>query len=75
MKHKFMWFLFQDVLSFTAMNIPEQPDYLLLQSMVKVFSLFKSQLQLDSYEVTGVWIWCNRCNKTVNCQFFETMLI
>ena len=51
-----MWFLFQYVLSHTANIIPEQPDYPLLQAMLRVFVLFKVKVKLDNYEVTGVLI-------------------
>ena len=43
--------------------------------MLKVFNFFKFQFQFDNYEVTGVWIQCNRCNKTSTCQFYLKMLI
>ena len=37
--------------------INEQPDYPLIQSMVRFFSLFKVKVQFDNDEVTGAWIW------------------
>ena len=49
--------LLQDVLIYTANNITEQPDYPLIQSMVRFFSLFKVKVQFDNDEVIGAWIW------------------
>ena len=70
-----LWLLFHDVLSFTAKNIPEKSDFPLLQSMIKVFYLFRVQHQFDNDEVTGVLIQCNICNKTVTCKFSKTVTI
>ena len=67
--------LFQDFLSFMANNITEQPDYLPLKSIPRVFSLLKVQFQFYNDEVTDIFFQCNCCNKTVTCQFSETMLI
>ena len=43
--------------------------------MLKIFSLLKVRFQFDNDDSTVVWIQCNSCNKTITCQFFETILI
>ena len=43
--------------------------------MIKVFYLSKVQYKFESNEVTGVWIQCNHCNKTVACNLSETVTI
>ena len=47
-KQDFMWFLFQDVLSFTAKNIPEYSDHKLLQSMLEGFFV---------QSLISIWQW------------------
>ena len=47
-----MWFLFQEILTFTGHNFIPQSDDPLLQSMLKVFSLFKIQVQFDGEELS-----------------------
>ena len=62
-KKEFLWFLFQDNLSFTAKNMPEHSDYPLRQSIIKVFYLFKVQFKFDNDDVTGVFIQFNISTK------------
>ena len=50
-------------------------EFTLLQSMIKVFYLFKVQWQFEKDDITGVWIQCNNWNKTVTCQWSETVTI
>ena len=57
-----MWFLFQEILKFTVNNVITQSDYPLLQSMLKVYFLFKLQVQFDGDELSEVWIQCTCCN-------------
>ena len=38
-------------LTFTGNNVKPKSDYPLLQSMLKLFSLFKIQVQLDGDEI------------------------
>ena len=56
-------------------NKPDNFDYKLLQSIINVFYLFIVQFQFEKYEVTHVFIQRNRSNKTVTCQFYETVKI
>ena len=55
--------------------MPDKSYYLLLQSMLKVISFFGVQFQFDKNGVTYLCIKCNRFNKTVTCQFSETVTI
>ena len=50
-------------LTFMGNNPIPKSYYLLLQSMLKVFSLFNLQAQFDGDEMSEVWIQCTCCNK------------
>ena len=66
-----MWFLFQDILTFTGNNVILQSDHPLLQSMIKLFSLFKIQVKFDDDELSEVWIQCTCCKKIINLQISD----
>ena len=70
-----MWFLFQDVLSYTESNMINQSNRFILQSILKVFSFFMVQYQYEYNEVTGVWIQCTNCKKLTPCPVYETVTI
>ena len=55
-KHEFMWFLFQEILTFTVNNVNPQSDYQLFLSMLKVFSMFELQVQCYGDELSEVCI-------------------
>ena len=57
--HEFMWFLFQDILSYTANNMINHSNNPILQSIIKVFSFFMVQYQYEYDEVIGMCIQCN----------------
>ena len=57
--HDFMWFLFQDVLSYTENNMINHSNNPILQSIMKVFSFFMVQHQYEYDEVIGMSIQCN----------------
>ena len=44
-KHEFMWFVFQEILTFMRNDVNPQSDYLLFQSITTVFYLFKIKVQ------------------------------
>ena len=62
-------------LSFTANNIPELSDFMLFQSMFKVFYFFQVQFKFYNDEVTEIFIEFNSCNKTVTWECSETVAI
>ena len=70
-----MCFLFQNVLSFKAKNIPENSYYPLLKSIIKVFSFFIVQFEFSKYEATKVLIQCNNFSKSENFELYETVTI
>ena len=53
--------LFQEILTLTGNNVITQSYYPLLQSMVRVFSLFKLKVQFDGDELSEVWIQYTCC--------------
>ena len=57
--HDFMWFLFQDVLSYTENNMINHSNNPILQSILKVFYFFMVQYQYEHNELIGVFIQCN----------------
>ena len=46
--------LFQDIFGYTENSMPDHADFPPLQSIMKVFSLFKDQYQFENHEVKGV---------------------
>ena len=66
-----MWFLFQDILTFTGNNVEPQYDYPLLQPMIKVFYLFKIQFKFDGDEVLEVFIELSLCNRIASFQIYD----
>ena len=63
-KHEFVWFLFQEVFSYTENHMTDHAVYHILKSMLKVFSVFMIQYQIENDEVTGVWIKCTNFKKS-----------
>ena len=63
--------LFQEILTFTVNNFNPQPDYPLLQSMLKLFYLFKLQVQFYGDKLSEVLIQCNFCNKYFCCHISD----
>ena len=66
-----MWFLFQDILTFTGNNFNPQLYYPLFQSMIKMFYLFKVQVQFDGDELSEFWIQCTFCQNNVHCHISD----
>ena len=66
-----MWVLFQDILTFTVNDIEPQSYYTLLQSMLKVFSLFQIKFQSDGDELSEFFIQFTCCNNFFNRQISD----
>ena len=69
-----MWFLFQDVLIYTPINIINNAGYPVLQSMQKVSSLFIVQFKYKYGDLTGVWIQYTNYNKHAHFHISKTVL-
>ena len=52
-------------------NVIPQSDYLLFQSNIKVFYMFKIQVQFNGDELSEVWIQCTCCNKFINFHIYD----
>ena len=70
-KHEFLWFLFQDIFNLTVNYVEPQSEYLLFKSILKLFSLFKLQVEFDGDELSEVCTMCTCCNKNVHCLIYE----
>ena len=57
-----------NIFTFTANNSEPQSEYILLQSMLKVYYFFKTQIQFDDEELSELRIMCTCCKKSSHCR-------
>ena len=70
--HEILWFLFQDVFSYTA-NCINYTDHPILKSVLKVFYMLMVQYKYKEVEVICVWIQFNNLIKHVPCHIYKTV--